>query len=185
MKRHPQILNRAHAALLVVDVQTRLTQAVRSGQAMVGEIVKLVRGFRILGLPIFATEQYPKGLGHTEPRILEALGGNSAVVKATFSCCGAPDLISNIRSQGIRQILLSGTEAHVCVQQTALDLLSRDFQVQLAVDAVASRKELDYRTALDRMARSGVILTSVESALFELLEISGTAEFKQVASLIK
>jgi nicotinamidase-related amidase len=185
MKRHPQILNRAHTALLVVDVQTRLTQAVRNGQAMVGEIVKLVRGFRLLGLPIFVTEQYPKGLGHTEPGILEALGGNSAVVKATFSCCGAPDLISNIRSQGIRQILLSGTEAHVCVQQTALDLLSRDFQVQLAVDAVASRKELDYRTALDRMARSGVILTSVESALFELLEVSGTAEFKQVASLIK
>jgi nicotinamidase-related amidase len=185
MKRHPQILNRAHTALLVVDVQTRLTQAVRNGQAMVGEIVKLVRGFRLLGLPIFVTEQYPKGLGHTEPGILEALGGNSAVVKATFSCCGAPDLVSNIRSQGIRQILVSGTEAHVCVQQTALDLLSRDFQVQLAVDAVASRKELDYRTALDRMARSGVILTSVESALFELLEVSGTAEFKQVASLIK
>jgi nicotinamidase-related amidase len=185
MKRHPQILNRAHTALLVVDVQTRLTQAVRNGQAMVGEIVKLVRGFRLLGLPIFVTEQYPKGLGHTEPGILEALGGNSAVVKATFSCCGAPDLVSNIRSQGIRQILVSGTEAHVCVQQTALDLLSRDFQVQLAVDAVASRKELDYRTALDRMARSGVILTSVESALFELLEVSGTAEFKQIASLIK
>ena len=137
MKRHPQILNRAHTALLVVDVQTKLTQAVRNGQAMVGEIVKLVRGFRILGLPIFVTEQYPKGLGHTEPGILEALGGNSAVVKATFSCCGAPDLVSNIRSQGIRQILVSGTEAHVCVQQTALDLLSRDFQVQLAVDAVA------------------------------------------------
>ncbi|MCY3778082.1 MAG: isochorismatase family protein [Candidatus Aminicenantes bacterium] len=185
MKRHPQILNRAHTALLVVDVQTRLTKAVRNGQAMVAEVVKLVRGFRILGLPVFVTEQYPKGLGHTEPGILEALGGNSAVVKATFSCCGAPDLVSGIRSRGVRQILVSGTEAHVCVQQTALDLLSRDFQVQLAVDAVASRKELDYRTALDRMARSGVILTSVESALFELLEVSGTAEFKQVASLIK
>ena len=185
MQRHPQILNRAHTALLVVDVQTRLTRAVRNGQAMVAEIVKLVRGFRILGLPIFVTEQYPKGLGHTEPGILEALGENPAVVKATFSCCGAPDLVSDIRSRGIRQVLVSGTEAHVCVQQTALDLLSRDFQVQLAVDAVASRKELDYRTALDRMARSGVILTSVESALFELLEVSGTAEFKQVAALIK
>ena len=185
MQRHPQILNRAHTALLVVDVQTRLTQAVRNGQAMVAEIVKLVRGFRILGLPVFVTEQYPKGLGHTEPGILEALGRDSAVVKATFSCCGAPGLVSDIRSRGIRQVLVSGTEAHVCVQQTALDLLSRDFQVQLAVDAVASRKELDYRTALDRMARSGVILTSVESALFELLEVSGTAEFKQVAALIK
>lgn len=185
MKRHPQILNRAHTALLVVDVQTRLIKAVRNGQAMVAEIVKLVRGFRILDLPVFVTEQYPKGLGHTEPGILEALGGNSAVEKATFSCCGAPGLVSGIRSRGIRQVLVSGTEAHVCVQQTALDLLSRDFQVQLAVDAVASRKELDYRTALDRMARSGVILTSVESALFELLEVSGTAEFKQVASLIK
>ena len=185
MKRHPQILNRAHTALLVVDVQTRLTRAVRNGREMVAEIVKLVRGFRILGLPVFVTEQYPKGLGHTEPGILEALGGNSAVVKSTFSCCGAPDLVSDIRSQGIRQVLVSGTEAHVCVQQTALDLLSRNFQVQLAVDAVASRKELDYRTALDRMARSGVILTSVESALFELLEVSGTAEFKQVAALIK
>ena len=185
MKRHPHILNRAHAALLVVDVQTRLTRAIRNGQAMLDEIVKLVRGFRILGLPIFVTEQYPKGLGHTEPGILEALGGNSAVEKATFSCCGAPGLISDMRNGGIRQVLLSGTEAHVCVQQTALDLLSRDFQVQLAVNAVSSRKELDYRTALDRMARSGVILTSVESALFELLEVSGTAEFKQVAALIK
>lgn len=185
MKRHPQILNRAHSALLIVDAQTKLSSVIRNAQKMIDGIVKLVKGFRILELPIFVTEQYPQGLGSTEPRIQEALGKISPVEKNTFSCCGAQHLISTIRGQNIQQILLSGTEAHVCVQQTALDLLSQNFQVQLAVDAVSSRKDLDYRTALDRMAFSGVILTSVESALFELVEVSGTNEFKAISQLIR
>ena len=91
----------------------------------------------------------------------------------------------NLGQRNIEQVLLAGTEAHVCVQQTALDLLAENFQVQVGVDVVSSRKELDYRTALERMSKAGVILTTVEAALFELLEVSGTGEFKEIARLIK
>ena len=136
-------------------------------------------------MPIFITEQYPQGLGSTEAEILQALQGQAPVQKMTFSCCGAEDLISKLRESGIKQIVVAGIESHVCVQQTALDLLAQEFQVQVPKEAVSSRKELDYETALERMARAGVVLTTVEAVLFELLERAGTPEFKQISQLIK
>ncbi len=184
MKRHPQILNRAHTALLVVDAQTKLNAVVRNGQQVVEGIVKLVKGFRVLNLPVFSTEQYPQGLGPTDPSITEVLD-SAPFQKMSFSCSTVDDLTSQLHQNNVKQVLLVGTEAHVCVQQTALDLLAENFQVQVGVDVVSSRKELDYRTALERMSKAGVILTTVEAALFELLEVSGTSEFKEIARLIK
>ena len=103
----------------------------------------------------------------------------------TFSCCGADELNSGLQAGGIRQVILTGIECHVCVQQTALDLLAHDLQVHVPKDAVSSRKRLDYETALERMSKAGVVLTTVESVLFELLEKAGTPEFKEVTRLIK
>ena len=184
MNRHPQILSREHTALLVVDAQTKLNAVVQNGKQVVKGIVKLVRGFRVLGLPVFSTEQYPQGLGATDPSITEVLE-SAPYQKLSFSCCTLEELSLQLRRKNVQQVLLAGTEAHVCVQQTALDLLAENFQVQVVVDVVSSRKELDYRTALERMSRAGVVLTTVEAALFELLEVSGTNEFKEIAKLIK
>ena len=184
MKRHPQILNPAHTALLVVDAQTKLNAVVQNGKLVVEGIVKLVKGFRVLDLPVFSTEQYPQGLGSTDPSITEVLD-LPPFQKLSFSCITLEELTSELRQRKVQQVLIAGTEAHVCVQQTALDLLAEDFQVQVGVDVVSSRKELDYRTALERMSKAGVILTTVEAALFELLEVSGTSEFREIAKLIR
>lgn len=185
MKRHPQILNRRQTALLIVDVQQRINSVVMNGAGVVGNIVKLIETCKIYHLPIFITEQYPKGLGPTEPRILKALEGIQPLQKMTFSCCGSAELIEQIRANGITQLIVTGIEAHVCVQQTALDLLAHEFQVHVPKDAVSSRKELDYQTALERMSRAGVVMTTIETALFEMMEEAGTPEFKKISKLIK
>ncbi|MFQ5706663.1 MAG: hydrolase [bacterium] len=185
MKRHPQILNRKQTALLIVDVQERINAVMHHRQTVVESILKLIKTCQILDVPIFITEQYPKGLGATEAEILAALGDTTPIQKMTFSCCGDAGLLTQLEQKNIRQVIVTGIECHVCVQQTALDLLAHHLQVHIPRDAVSSRKLLDYETALDRMAKTGAVLTTVESAVFELLEKAGTTEFKQVARLIK
>lgn len=185
MNRHPQILNRRQTALLIVDVQQKINSVMMDGQGVVQNILKLIEACRVFDIPVFITEQYPKGLGPTEPAILEALEGQTPVQKMTFSCCGSQELIEQLKAENTRQLLVTGIEAHVCVLQTALDLLAQNFQVHIPTDAVSSRKELDYKTALERVSRVGAVLTTVEAALFEILEEAGTPEFKQVSKLIK
>ncbi|NIR50283.1 hydrolase [candidate division KSB1 bacterium] len=183
--RHPQILNRNQTALLIVDVQTKINAVMLDGETVVESTVKLIKAANTLNLPIFMTEQYPKGLGPSDPKILEALQGMQPIQKMSFSCCGSEQLMSRLKEQNIKQIIVTGIEAHVCVQQTALDLLAQDFQVHVPQEATSSRKQLDYQTALERMSRAGVVLTTLESVLFELLEEAGTPEFKEVTRLIK
>ncbi|RMF62785.1 MAG: hydrolase [Calditrichaeota bacterium] len=185
MSRHPQILQRSHTGLLIVDVQQKINAVMLEPERVVKSIVTLISGFRILQLPIWLTEQYPQGLGPTEPAIVEALGQAQPFQKMTFSCCGSEEVFHALTERSLRQVVLAGIESHVCVLQTALDLLAAGFQIHVPVDAVSSRKELDYRTALTRMSSAGVVLTTVEAVLFELMERAGTAEFKQVARLLK
>ncbi|MFQ5649550.1 MAG: hydrolase [bacterium] len=185
MHRNPQILDKRHSVLLIIDVQKKINAVMQAGDRVVASAVKLIKACQTLEIPIFITEQYPQGLGPTEGAILEALGGAVPVQKMTFSCCGSEELLAQMNQQGVKQVIVVGIECHVCVQQTALDLLTRGFQVHVPKDGVSSRKVLDYDTALERMARAGVILTSVESVLFELLEQAGTPEFKTVTRLIK
>ncbi|MFQ6112988.1 MAG: hydrolase [bacterium] len=185
MQRHPEILNRKQTGLLIVDVQTKINATMMHPDMVVDSIVKLIKACQILNVPIFITEQYPKGLGPTETRILEALQGEAPIQKMTFSCCANEQLVKQLKANNIQQVIVTGIESHVCVQQTALDLLARDLQVHVPKDAVSSRKELDYRTALERMCKAGVILTTVETALFELLQQAGTPEFKEVAKFVK
>lgn len=185
MNRHPQILDRSQTALLIVDVQQKINAVMMHGQQVVDSILKLIKACQTLKVPIFITEQYPEGLGPTEPEILAALESRSPIQKMTFSCCGSPELVDELNQKNIKQVILTGIESHVCVQQTALDLLAQKIQVHVPKDTVSSRKQLDYETALARMSNAGVVLTSVEASLFELLEKAGTAEFKAVSKLIK
>lgn len=185
MTHHPQILVRRHTALLIVDVQQKINAVMLHRERVLDNIIKLIRAGQILDIPIFITEQYPKGLGPTEPKILDALQGRHPIQKMTFSCCGAGDVLDQLQQRKIQQVIVSGIESHVCVLQTALDLLSHKLQVHVPGDAVSSRKQIDYETALERMSKAGVVITTVEACLFELLEEAGTPEFKQVSKLIK
>ncbi len=185
MKRHPAILQRQRTALLLIDIQARVHAVMLHRQQVEQNAVKLIRGFQILQIPIFLTEQYPQGLGATISGVLAALGGISPLQKMSFSCCGNEELMNRLEEGGIKQLVLCGIETHVCVQQTALDLLANGYQVHVAQDAVSSRQEADHLTALARMRAAGTVVTGTESVLFELLQRADVAEFKQVAALIK
>lgn len=182
--RHEKILKQDSTALLVIDIQERILKVINEYERVVDNSLKLIKGFKILEMPVLYTEQYPKGLGSTVSDLLEVLGAG-AVEKTTFSCSGADNLFPTLINSGIKQLAVCGIESHVCVQQTVMDLLANGFQVNLAADAVSSRRELDYKIALDRMDKLGAEITTTESILFELLEKSGTEKFKAISKLVK
>jgi nicotinamidase-related amidase len=177
----PEMMSPGDTALLVIDVQEKLLPAIPLGLQIVWNIRRLLDGAKILGLPAAATEQYPKGLGPTVGELAQRL--NSILSKLTFSCGSCPEIFRDFQERGVRKILLAGIEAHVCVQQTALDLLSDGWSVLVAVDAVGSRFDVDYRTALHRMDAAGAMLTTTEAALFEWCRTADTPEFKQISRL--
>ncbi len=176
-------MSRHDTALLVVDVQTRLLEAMAPPPTLVWNIRRLIDGAQALGLPVAATEQYPRGLGSTTRELAERLGEIPA--KLMFSCRECGGLFEPWREQGIYKILVVGIETHVCVQQTVLDLLSVGFRAYVAVDAVDSRFARDREIALRRMESAGATLTTTEAALFEWCEVAGTAEFKTISALVR
>ena len=167
----------------MIDVQERLLPAIDQWQRVVWNCGRLLDGARILGLPVVATEQYPKGLGPTAPELAERLG--KIPEKTTFSCRECAAAFQPLLRDGRNKLLVCGIETHVCVQQTVYDLLAAGWQVYVAVDAVGSRTELDYLTALQRMKSAGAVLTTTEAALFEWCERAGTPEFKQISQLVR
>ena len=183
LPRSPELMSRGDTALLVVDVQQRLVPAIRNHAQVVWNVRRLIDGGRLLGLPVVATEQYPKGLGPTVPELARLLGEIPS--KLTFSCGGCPEIFRELESRGLGKILVCGMEAHVCVGQTVLDLLGQGWRVYVAVDAVGSRRQIDCTTALARMDSAGATLTTTEAALFEWCQVAGTAEFRQISRLVQ
>src|SRR6266571_3283112 len=146
---HATQLVPAESALLVIDVQDKLMTKIPGAEAVVRNIAFLVDGARLLDVPVVATEQYPKGLGATVPELLKRLPERPD--KVAFSCCAVPSVVETLHREARPKIVLAGIEAHVCVLQTALDLLSQDFRVYLPVDAVGSRYDLDKDVAMKRL----------------------------------
>lgn len=184
-RRFSKILIPSQTALLIIDIQERILPVINNHQMVVNNTLKLIKGFKVLNLPIYYTEQYPKGLGPTSKAIADELIDIQPFQKMSFSCSGAGDLFKEFHSKNLSQIVVCGIESHVCVQQTVLDLIENGIQVNLAADAVSSRKEIDYKTALDRMRNHGTEVTTTESILFELLNVCGTPEFKTVSKIVK
>ena len=171
------LLDRDRAALVVVDVQEGF-RPYASFAGVAQACAKLVRAARILDVPRVVSEQYPKGLGHTAPEV--GLEGERPLEKSVFSAARA----EGFDLAGSDQALVCGIETHVCVSQTVQDLLERGVEVHVPADAVGSRHEIDYERGLERLERAGAVVTTVEAALFELLERAGTPEFKAVQKLI-
>ena len=185
VKRFNKLLQPDKSILLVIDIQEKILPVIKDHQQVVVNTLKLIKGFKVLNIPVFYTEQYPKGLGHTLPEIKNELGESELFEKMSFSCSGAGNLFSKFDELKRNQIIVCGIEAHVCVQQTVLDLLENNFQVNVAADAVSSRKEKDYSVALNRMENLGAEITTTESILFELLNVCGTDQFKQISKIVK
>ena len=182
--RSLHLMSRKDTAILVVDIQEKLFPMIAERDQVLANCRLVLKAANALNLRVVVTEQYPKGLGHTIAELADLIQ-NPAIEKLTFSCCGEEGLVSKIGAGGIKKVLLIGIEAHVCVQQTAFDLLANGFDVYLAIDAVGSRHANDKNWALQRMQKAGVSLTTAESAVFEWTERSGTTEFKTISQLIK
>jgi nicotinamidase-related amidase len=177
-------LDRSRAALVVVDVQEAFRPAVVDFEQVARNVAILVRGARILELPTLVTEQYPKGLGRTVPEVSEHLEVDP-LEKTAFSAVEADGFAGTLHEAKRDQVLLCGIETHVCVNQTAEDLIADGVEVHVAQDAVTSRTPENRALGLHKMERAGATATSVETALFELLRQAGTPEFKEIQALIK
>jgi len=178
-------LNRSQNGLVVVDIQERLLPFIFEKEQLIQNSVRLIKGAAILGIPIFATEQYRKGLGPTAPEIAGAITGFAPLEKVTFSACGAEGFSDALKSKEVTNVILCGIEAHVCVLQTCLDLLDHSFGVFVVADAISARNPENSRLALQRMHDAGAVIASSEMVLFELLGRARTEEFKQVQALVK
>ena len=174
-------LDPERTALVVVDVQEAFRQAIPDFDRIAKATATLIEGAETIGIPIIVTEQYPKGLGETVPEVAEHLPEDTDPLEKV--CFAATDA-DGFDLGGRDQVLVSGVETHVCVNQTALALLDSGVEVQVVEDAVGSRFDENKRVGLHKMERAGAVLTSVETALFELLGKAGTDEFKEIQKLI-
>jgi isochorismate hydrolase len=179
-------LDRNSAVLLVIDVQEKLCNAMDQEvlRQLTGNVSILLETAKELNFPVLATEQYPRGLGETLPEIRQKLPV-SATEKMSFSCCGDASFMSRLKELRRKQVIITGMEAHVCVLQTVLDLLSRDYNVHVVSDAVMSRKKKNWKLGLNMAASAGAVVTCTEAAMFQLLKVAGTEEFKTLSKLVR
>lgn len=181
--RSPELLTSENSRLLIVDMQEKLLPLIPAAEQLVHNCRRLLDGAKIVSVPAFGTEQYPKGLGHTKAELAERLGPMPE--KVCFSCVPALGWGTAAELTDDRdQIVVAGMETHVCVLQTVLDLIAGGFRVHVPADAVASRSEMDWQIALERMASSGATITTVEAVLFEWCRQAGTPVFKEIQKLI-
>jgi nicotinamidase-related amidase len=179
----PKRMRLADTALLVVDVQEKLLPRILDRDLLVGNIRFLLSVAEALGIPVLATEQYPQGLGPTVATLAPRLP--SCFSKKAFSSAAVPEVLEALARDARTQVALVGIEAHVCVQQTALDLLTRGVQPYIATDAVSSRYRVDRDGAFQRLGMAGVVLTTVEACAFEWLETAEHPRFKDVSRLVQ
>ena len=178
-------INPHHTACLVIDFQERIYQAIHEHGKLSHNVPILLEGMKLLGIPIFVTEQYVKGLGPTVPEIARCIEGIERIEKSSFSCCDEPKFQLALTSSGQSNVIVCGVESHVCVLQTVIDLKQNGYHPIVVEDCISSRKENDKRIALERMRQEGVIITTYEAILFELLRYSGGETFKGISRLVK
>ncbi len=179
-------LDKDKAVLLVIDVQEKLCRAMDEKELdkLTRNITILPETARELGLPMVATEQYVKGLGETLCVLKEKLT-EPAIEKMTFSCCGEAPFPERLESLGRKQVIVTGMEAHVCVLQTVIELIDAGYHVHLVKDAVMSRRKENWQVGIEAAVAAGALITSTEAAMFQLLRMAGSDEFKRLSKLVR
>lgn len=178
-------ISRESCAGLVIDIQERLFPHMDAKDELLRKCQILIEGLKILDVPLYLTEQYPRGLGPTLEVIREIMETDAAIEKASFSCCDDPMYLSALKQSARKTLIVCGIEAHVCVLQTVVDLLSSGYMAVVVEDCISSRNPEDKRVAIQRMRAEGAVITTCESILFELTRVSGTDEFKAISRLVK
>lgn len=183
--KHPKMLDISQTALVVIDIQEAFRSVVPEFPNVASRAAMAVRGFQILNVPVIVTEQYPKGLGRTAEEILFSLPDDyEPLEKISFSSC-IDQFFAKLEEYGARQVVVCGLETHICVNQTAHDLLHNGYDVHILTDAVGSRYSQDRDAGLSKMLQSGVTPATVEMSLFEMMRDSKHEQFKEIQNLIK
>ena len=184
-----KLMKRDKVIFVAIDYQEKILKAMKDADTVEEKAAKLIKGAKILDAPVIVTQQYTKGLGETTDKIKDALGDFEAVEKNTFSAMRTQEFknkfASAVRQTNSEIVVLFGIEAHVCVMQTALDMIDAGYKVFIPVDCISSRTELDKRAAIQRMRYAGAIVCTCESVLFELLKGAGEPGFKEISELVK
>ncbi len=179
------MLNIDDTALVVIDVQGKLAKIAYESEMLFSNLKNLIRGIQMLEVPIVLTEQLPDKLGPTNPEIANLLSDIEPINKDTFSCCGNDEFMKELTNLARKNILLCSIETHVCVYQTAVDLMDAGYNVHVLADAVSSRFKMNLDIGLERMKEVGACLTCVETVLFELLKVAKGDKFKEIIGVIK
>jgi nicotinamidase-related amidase len=183
---HPHLLSPENALLVVVDMQEPFLRNIFQRERVLPNVCALISGANVLQIPVIGTTQYASRMGDIVQEVRRLVPVRQPVFdKMTFSCYADASFSSEIVRSGRKQILLCGVESHICVNQTAHDLIASGYQVHVATDAVSSRSESNYRLGLEKMRQGGVLMSSVEMALYEMLQKAGTAEFRGILDIIK
>ena len=179
------MINEENAAILLIDIQEKLIPAIDRNQELISNIKKLIAGAQVLGLPIIWCEQIPEKIGPTLPEIAELMPQNSPIAKDTFSALEHPIVIQKLQEIDRNQIIVAGIEAHICVEQSACQLLEQGYEVHIAADCISSRTPANREIGLQKMLNAGAEITCVETALFEMLKVATGDKFKQILKIIK
>jgi nicotinamidase-related amidase len=179
------LLDKNNAALLIIDIQERLAAVMKQKDQVLRNVLHLVELAKMQNIPIVVTEQYPKGLGRTLPGIASALPARILVEKVSFNCCGEASFNEQVKRLGKKRLMVTGMETHICVLQTSIGLLAEGYDVHLVSDAVCSRTKENWRSGLEFIRDAGGVVTNTETALFQLLGVAGTPEFKAISQRIK
>lgn len=179
------MLKTDHTVLLLVDIQGKLAQLMHEKELLFENLQKLIKGVRVLGIPVLWVEQNPAGLGPTIPEVAELLPDIQPISKMSFSSCGEPRFVDALKSVNRKQVLVAGIETHICVYQTTLGLLDMGCAVHVVADAVSSRTLVNKAIGLEKMNAAGAALTSVETVLFELLRVAEGEAFRAISRIVK
>jgi nicotinamidase-related amidase len=179
------MLSTDNTALIIIDVQEKLYRVMHNREALAANLQKMIKCAQVLEIPLLVTEQNPNALGPTIPELKNLMPHIQPISKLSFSCCGEQKFLNKLSALNCKQLLLVGIEAHICVYQTALELLEKGHEVQVLADCVSSRTEENKKLGLEKIKEAGGSATSVEIALFELLRIAEGGTFKEISKIVK
>ena len=179
------MLTLENTVLVIVDIQGKLAHLMDKEEVLFENLQKIIKGAQILGIPILWAEQNPKGLGPTITEVARLLSNIEPISKLSFSCCGSNHFMQVLKTSNRKQVMIAGIEAHVCVYQTAVDLIDLGYEVKIVADAVSSRTVDNKEIGLEKSRDAGATLTSTEIALFELLRVAEGTKFKEILKIVK
>ena len=179
------MLTTDNSVLLIIDVQEKLFRAIHQKEQLADNLQRLIKGIKVLEIPILITEQYPQGLGPTIPEIAQLLPDNRPLPKVCFSCCGDAAFLQAFKKLNRKQVLVAGIESHICVYQTAADLIVADYEVYAVSDTISSRTGQNREVGLKIMTQLGAKIASTEAALFELLKVAKGDKFKAISQIVR